>query len=81
MAMYGRVRILNTSYSKDLVNENSARSRDLIKSSEFNDMYDMTIGKDKVDDWTIERNGKRLHQMFSRSSGGQITGVRGASRG
>ncbi len=77
MAMYDRVRILNTSYSKDLVNENSARSRDLIKSSEFSDMYDMTIGKDKVDDWTIERNGKRLHQMFSRSSGGQITGVRG----
>ena len=30
MAMYDRVRILNTSYSKDLVNENSARSRDLI---------------------------------------------------
>lgn len=72
-----RVRILNTSYSKDLVNENSARSRDLVKSSEFQEFYNFEIGKDKVDDWTIEKDGKRIHQIFSRPSGGQITGVRG----
>lgn len=72
-----RVRILNTSYSKDLVNENSSRSRDLVKSSEFQEFYNFEIGKDKVDDWTIEKDGKRIHQIFSRPSGGQITGVRG----
>ena len=77
MIQYPRVRILNTSYSKDLVNENSSRSRDLIKSGEFREMYGLDIGKDKVDDWTIEKDGKRVHQLFSRSSGGQITGVRG----
>lgn len=77
MVKFPRVRILNTSYSKDLVNENSERSRDLIKSAEFNEFYGFQIGKDKVDDWTVEKNGKRCHQLFSRSSGGQITGVRG----
>ena len=77
MVKFPRVRILNTSYSKDLVNENSDRSRALIKSSEFQQFYRMQLGKDKVDDWTILKNNKRMHQLFSRPSGGQITGVRG----
>lgn len=77
MVKYNRVRILNTSYSKDLVSENSERSRALVKSSEFQQFYPFEIGKDKVDDWTVETNGKRAHQLFSRSAGGQITGVRG----
>jgi len=77
MVKHDRVRILNTSYSKDLVTENSERSRALMKSSEFQEFYPFQIGKDKVDDWTLERNGKRMHQLFSRASGGQITGVRG----
>lgn len=77
MVKFPRVRILNTSYSKDLVSENSERSRALIKSAEFQQFYGFDIGKDKVDDWTVERKGKRLHQLYSRPSGGQITGVRG----
>lgn len=77
MIKYPRVRILNTSYSKDLVTENSSRTRDLLKSSEFQEFYPYEIGKDKVDDWTVEKDGKRIHQIFSRPSGGQITGVRG----
>jgi predicted phage terminase large subunit-like protein len=77
MTRFPRVRILNTSYSKDLVNENSERSRALLRMEEFQTFYPTTIGKDKVDDWTVERDGKRVHQMFSRPSGGQITGVRG----
>lgn len=81
MVKYDRVRILNASYSKDLVNENSERSRALVKSSEFREFYPLDIGKDKVDDWTVEKNGKRRHQLFSRSSGGQITGVRGGYMG
>jgi predicted phage terminase large subunit-like protein len=77
MIKHPRVRILNTSYSKDLVSENSERARALVKSAEFAEFYDYEIGKDKVDDWTLERGGKRMHQIFSRASGGQITGVRG----
>jgi predicted phage terminase large subunit-like protein len=60
-----------------LVNENSERTRALIKSAEFQEFYDLGLGKDRVDDWTVEKDGKRLHQLFSRASGGQITGVRG----
>jgi predicted phage terminase large subunit-like protein len=81
MVKFPRVRILNTSYSKDLVSENSERSRALVRSSEFRQFYPYEIGKDKVDDWTLEKGGKRKHQLFSRSSGGQITGVRGGYMG
>lgn len=81
MIKHDRVRILNTSYSKDLVTENSERSRALVKSAEFQQFYPFEIGKDKVDDWTLERDGKRKHQLFSRPSGGQITGVRGGYMG
>lgn len=81
MVKYPRVRILNTSYSKDLVNENSERARALLKSNEFREFYPYSFGKDKVDDWTLEQRGKRKHQLFSRSSGGQITGVRGGYMG
>lgn len=81
MVKFDRVRILNTSYSKDLVSENSERSRSLVKASEFQQFYPFEVGKDKVDDWTLERDGKRKHQLFSRSSGGQITGVRGGYMG
>ena len=76
-AKFPRVRILNASYSKNLVDENSTRSRSLVQSAEFMEMHDMEVGKAKMDDWTLERDGKRVHQLFSRSSGGQITGVRG----
>lgn len=80
-AIYDRVRILNASYSKSLSDENSDRARSLVKSAEFAQFYPFTVGKDKVDDWTLEQNGKRKHQLFSRSSGGQITGVRGGYMG
>ena len=77
MVKHAKARILNTSYSKDLVNENSTRSRSLVRSSEFREFYPWDVGKDRADDWTLERNGKRIHQLLSRSSDGQITGVRG----
>lgn len=81
MITHDRVRILNTSYSKDLSSENSERSRALLKSAEFCEFYQFEFGKDKVDDWTLNKNGKRKHQLFSRPSGGQITGVRGGYMG
>ena len=81
MTKFDRVRILNTSYSKDLVDENSERTRSLIQSAEFQQFYPFEFGKKRVDDWTLEVNGKRKHQLFSRSSGGQITGVRGGYMG
>lgn len=74
---FPKVRILNASYSKDLVNENSERSRALARSAEFKECYPFEPASDKVDNWTLNKNGKRVFQLFSRSSGGQITGVRG----
>ncbi len=81
MIKFPRVRILNTSYSKDLATENSERTRTLVQSSEFAEFYKFEVGKNKVDDWTLEVDGKRKHQLFSRPSGGQITGVRGGYMG
>lgn len=74
---FPKVRILNGSYSKDLVVENSERTRALIKSDEFQEMYPREMGKDKADNWSLLKNGKASFQMFSRSNGGQITGARG----
>ncbi len=81
MMKFPRVRILNTSYSKDLVTENSERTRSLASSDEFRTFYPYGLGKAKVDDWTLTKYGKRRHQLFSRPSGGQITGVRGGYMG
>lgn len=77
MATHDRVRILNTSYSKDLVEENGARTRDLMASAEFASVYAYQLDKSRADDFTLNLNGKRKHQLYGRSSGGQITGVRG----
>lgn len=77
-AKFPKARILNTSYSKDLVSENSERTRSIIKSAEWQELYGHEIGNDKQENWTINGDdGKRKHQIFSKSSGGTITGVRG----
>ncbi len=81
MVKFPKVRVLNGSYSKDLVDENSGRSRELVRSSEFQEIYGFQIGNDRVDNWTVQKNGKRAHQLFSRSNGGQITGARGGYMG
>ena len=78
---YQRLRILNASYSRDLVTENSERTRALIRSDEWQELYGDQIEKDKADNWTVTRDGKRIFQMFSRSNGGQITGARGGFMG
>lgn len=79
MVRHETVRILNTSYSKDLVNENSGRARAIATSAEFQEFYPFDLGNRMVDNWTLERDGKRMHQLVSRASGGQITGVRGGN--
>jgi len=81
LTKFPRLRILNASYSRDLVTENSERTRALIRSDEWQAAYGHEIEKDKADNWTVTRNGKRIFQMFSRSNGGQITGARGGFMG
>jgi predicted phage terminase large subunit-like protein len=78
MVKFDSVRILNTSYSKALVEENSNRTKGIIKAAEFRALWPHAFGRDQVDNWTLaDSKGAIRHQMFSRPSGGQITGVRG----
>lgn len=81
MRKYDKVRILNTSYSRDLAIENSERTRALVQSDEWQSLYPERADKDKADNWTTVVGGKRSFQLFSRSNGGQITGVRGGFMG
>lgn len=81
MTQYSRLRVLNASYSRDLVTENSERTRGLIRSDEWQELYPHAIEKDKADNWGATINGKSAFKMFSRSNGGQITGARGGYMG
>lgn len=75
---FKRTRNLNVSYSKSLVEENSNRTKGLIASAEYQELWPCKLGKADVANWVIlDERGRNKHQMFSRSSGGQITGVRG----
>ena len=78
MTMYDRTRTLNVSYSKALVEENSNRIKSIITSDEYQDLWPCDLGKADVANWVItDERGRNKHQIFSRSTGGQITGVRG----
>lgn len=78
MTKYDRSRNLSVSYSKALVEENSNRIKSIVESSEYQDLWPCSLGKADVANWIIcDEDGRNKHQMFSRSTGGQITGVRG----
>ena len=73
-----KVRNLNISFSNTLVQRNSLRSKDIIKSQEFQELWPIDIGKDKADEWQVlDDKGKVKAEIISRSIGGQITGARG----
>lgn len=73
-----KVRNLNVSFSDSLVKKNSDRSRDIIKSEEFQELWPMETGKWKSEDWqTLNEKGKVRAEIASRSLNGQITGGRG----
>lgn len=73
-----KVRNLNVSFSNTLVQRNSMRAKDIIKSEEFQELWPMSFGKDKADEWqVINSKGKVKAEIVSRSSSGQITGGRG----
>lgn len=79
---FPRTRNLNVSYSKSLVEENSNRTKSIITSGEYQELWPCRLGKADVANWVIlDHRGRNKHQMFSRSSGGQITGVRGGYMG
>ena len=73
-----KFRNLNISFSESLVNRNSRRTRDLISSREFQELWPCSFGTNKAEEWQIiNANGKVTGETVSRSSGGQIMGGRG----
>jgi len=72
-----RFRNLNLSFSDDLVQRNSIRTRDIIASAEYQSLFPCSLGINQAKEWTIvDERGKRIAETVSRSVGGQITGSR-----
>lgn len=71
-------RNLNLSFSDSLVKGNSRRTRDIIASKEYQELWPCTFGVNQAEEWEIvDSRGKVKGQTVSRASGGQITGKRG----
>lgn len=77
-----RFRNLNISYANTLVKRNSRRTRDILRSKEFQEYWPLTFGVDQAEEWEIINNlGKVIGQSLSRGAGGQIVGTRGGYPG
>lgn len=72
-----KYRNLNISFSDTLVKRNSRRTRDLISSAEFQEVWPSHFGTNQAEEWDIRGDdGKVVASTISRASGGQITGAR-----
>jgi len=77
-----RFRNLNVSFADTLVKRNSRRTRDIIKSREYQEFWPCNFGVNQAEEWEIvDSRGRSIGQTVSRSSGGQITGGRGGYAG
>lgn len=72
-----RFRNLNISFADTLVKRNSRRTRDIIASAEYQALWPCKFGVNQAEEWeVVNRLGRTVGQIVSRSSGGQITGGR-----
>lgn len=72
-----KFRNLNISFGDTLVKRNSRRTRDLIASFDFQEIWPGRFGINQAEEWElIDDNNKSIAQTNSRASGGQITGSR-----
>lgn len=77
-----RFRNLNISFADTLVKRNARRTRDIVKSAEFQELWPCFFGADQAEEWEIvNKKGKSIGETVSRASGGQITGGRGGCYG
>lgn len=73
-----RFRNLNLSFADTLVKRNSRRTRDIINSAEYQELWPCEFGVNQAEEWeVINSKGKSVGQTVSRAMGGQITGGRG----
>lgn len=72
-----RFRNLNVSYADSLVKRNSRRTRDIIASGEYQELWPSTFGVNQAEEWElVDKLGRSIGQTISKSAGGQITGGR-----
>lgn len=77
-----RFRNLNISFADTLVKRNSRRTRDIIASKEYQELWPCGFGVNQAEEWEIiNERGRSTGQTISRSSNGQITGGRGGYYG
>ncbi len=73
-----KFRNLNLSFADSLVKRNSRRTRDIISSKEYQELWSCSFGVNKAEEWQIvDSKGKVKGETVSRAMGGQITGGRG----
>lgn len=73
-----RFRNMNLSFADSLVKRNSRRTRDIIASKEYQELWPCGFGTNQAEEWQIvDEKGKVKGETISRAMGGQITGGRG----
>lgn len=83
MPVYGmiksdKVRSLNLSFSDSLVKDNGIRTREIVGSDEFQELWPCELAKASGGDITaLNQNKKAWLTLTSRAIGGQVTGKRG----
>lgn len=77
LALNPRAKFIHTSYSSDLVMDNSSKIKDTVASKEFQELWPMGLRVDKKakDNWSTCKGGG----LIARPSAGQLTGF-GAGR-
>ena len=73
-----KFRNMNLSFADSLVKRNSRRTKDIIGSKEYQELWPCTFGVNQAEEWQIiDEKGKVKGETVSRAMGGQITGGRG----
>ena len=73
-----KFRNMNLSFADSLVKRNSRRTKDIIGSREYQELWPCTFGVNQAEEWQIiDDKGKVKGETVSRAMGGQITGGRG----
>lgn len=78
LALNPRARFLHLSGSDSLASLNSATTRDIILSDEFQRLWPMKISDDASAKkrWNVEIDGKKAGGVYATSTAGQVTGFR-----
>lgn len=73
-----KFRNMNLSFADSLVKRNSRRTKDIIASKEYQELWPCSFGVNQAEEWQIiDDKGKVRGETVSRAMGGQITGGRG----